>query len=628
MAIKLNESYTQFNPSRGSISSWFGSWYYPIGRTGKFFAKFLSGRKEPPSLDVQDSTGSVPKIVPPEPHPLAGDTVIRNSSLGFVSPLNKASQTVPLTQEEVERKRRYQEFEDMDDYPEVGAAFDIYADDSTQTNLDGSRWQIDSDNDLIKEECLNLLDSINMEQFIWDITRNTVKYGDCFIELVVDIENIKRGIQKIKILDPNYIYRIENEYGHLTDFLQEIPLKSDWSVFGKNTADMQQKTIIPLDKNQIVHFRLFSSDPTYYPYGKSVAAAARAVYKSLKMMEDAMLIYRLTRAPERRIFYIDTGNLPSSKAEHYIEQQKNRFKKEKYFNRNTGEIDARFNPLSQDEDFFVAVNGKSSGTKIDTLKGADNLGEVDDVKYFRDKLLATLKIPKDYIVEKDQSPERKANLSQLDVKFARVILRIQQCIQVGLETILKRHLLIKGFPPLSVSKLKLRLPEPSDMSAKRQLDIDEQKARVVQAVKGLNIFPIEYIYKTYYQMNDTEIEDIKDGLEEQSKDPILGAIAAGMPPGSPMGMPGAPGMGGAPPMGGGLPPPPMGGEPPPMDNPAGAGPGPKEAGGQEPKENKPPTQQEEIDYVELKKLMLTEGLSEEAIKIVEELSLDRELNKN
>ena len=605
MVIKLNEGYTQFNPSRGSISSWFGSWYYPIGRTGKFFARFLSNRKNPVE-DIEDTTKDV-QIVPPEPHPLAGDTLLRHKNLGSISPF-RATDAIPINEDELERKRRYQEFEDMDDYPEIGAAFDIYADDSTQTNLDGTSWAVESDEDLIKQEVMQFFEDISLRTFIWDIVRNTVKFGDCFIELVVDINDIKKGIQKIKILDPNYIYRIENEYGVLTDFLQEIPLRADWNVFGKIGSKMEQKVIVPLDKNQIVHFRMFTSDPTYYPYGKSIAAAARSIYKSLKMMEDAMLIYRLARAPERRIFYIDIGNLPSSKAEHYIEQQKNKFKKEKYFNRNTGEIDARFNPISQDEDFFVAVNGKGSGTKIDTLKGAENLGEVDDVKYFRDKLLATLKIPKDYIVEKDQSPERKANLSQLDVKFARVILRVQEAIQIGLETIVKRHLLIKGFPPLSVSKLKIKLPEPSDMSAKRQLDIDEQKARVVGAVKMLNIFPIEYIYKEYYQLNDQEIDDIKSKLEEQTADPILGAIAAGMPPGTPMGMPGDPMAGGA-----GMPP--------------GAGPGPMEAGGQEGAENVPPTQAESINYNELKKIMLEEGLSEEAIKIVEELSLERELNK-
>ena len=225
MATKLDESagYTQFNPGRGSISSWFGSWYYPVGRTGKFFAKFLSGRKDP----LASAPGlSQVSITDPLPHPLQGDTLLRTTPLGVVSP-SKLTQMVPINEEEIERKRRYQEFEDMGDYPEVGAAFDIYADDCTQDNLDGTKWQIDTEDQLMKDEVLSLFEELNLRAFIWDITRNTVKYGDCFVEIVVDIDNIKRGVQKIKILDPNYIYRIENQYGVLTDFLQEIPLQQD-----------------------------------------------------------------------------------------------------------------------------------------------------------------------------------------------------------------------------------------------------------------------------------------------------------------------------------------------------------------------------------------------------------------
>ena len=593
MVDKLNENnfgMTQFSPSRTGISSWFGSWYYPIGRGGKFFAKLFSNRTNPTTQPTQNVS-----LQPPTPHPLQGDTIVRNQILGSISP-NKPYM-VPMTEEELERKRRYQEFEDMDSYPEIAAAFDIYADDSTQYNLDGTRWEIDSKDQAIKEEITQLFEDLNLKNIIWDIVRNTVKYGDCFAELVVDINNIGKGIQKVKILDPNFLYRVENEHGILTDFIQELIYSTNGnnSNFSMGAAD---KLTIPLDKNQIIHFRLFSSDPDYYPYGKSIAAAARRVYKSLKMMEDAMLIYRLARSPERRVFYVDTGNLPSSKAEHYLELQKNKFKKERYFNRQTGEIDARFNPMSQDEDFFVSVNGKSSGTKIETLPGAENLGEVDDVKYFRDKLLACLKIPKDYIVEKDQSPERKANLSQLDVKFARVILRVQQMVQIGLEAIAKRHLIIKGFQSLPVSRLKIKLPEPSDMSSKRQLDIDEQKARVVQAVKGLGIFPMKYIFKNYYQMNDLEILELMQEMEKQQLDPLMNQMAMG------------PGMGMDPMMGG-------------------AGPGDMEAGGQESAENIPPTQiPEETDYANLTKLMISEGLSEEAIRIVKDLGLERKINKN
>tara|TARA_R110000765_G_scaffold388652_1_gene480991 strand:- start:1382 stop:2308 length:927 start_codon:yes stop_codon:yes gene_type:complete len=270
------------------------------------------------------------------------------------------------------------------------------------------------------------------------------------------------------------------------------------------------------------------------------------------MMEDAMMIYRLSRAPERRIFYVDTGNLPTSKAEMFIERLKDKFKKEKFYNSPKGTIDARFNPMSMDEDFFVPTkNGR--GTKIDTLPGATNLGEIEDVRYYRDKLLAALKVPKDYIVEKDKSPERKANLSQLDVKFARTIQRIQVDIEAGLESLAKRHLQLRGFPASLIKKLKIALPEPSDMSAKRKLDIDEQKTRVIQAVQGLGLFSKESIYREFYDMTEQEIRVMQSEIEEDQKKDMEQQ----------------------------------------QEQAEGAGPGPGEAGGQESAENVPPTANEE-----------------------------------
>ena len=321
---------------------------------------------------------------------------------------------------------------------------------------------------------------------------------------------------------------------------------------------------IDLDKHQIVHFRLHTSDPVFYPYGKSIAAMCHRTFRSLRMMEEAMMIYRLSRAPERRIFYVDTGNLPTSKAEMFIERLKHKFKKERFYNSSRDTVDARFNPMTMDEDYYVPTkNGK--GTKIDTLPGAQNLGEIEDVKYYRDKLLAALKIPKDYIVEKDQSPERKANLSQLDVKFARTIQRIQIDIETGLENVAKRHLQLKGYPASLIQKLRIKLPEPSDMSAKRKLDIDEQKVRVVQAVQGLQLFPKETIYKEFYDMTEEEIRRTMELMEkEQQKAAEMQAQqqAAAAPPGAPQG----------------------------------AGPGYGEAGGQEGAENVPPTANENKEY--------------------------------
>lgn len=594
---KLDEGYTEFS----SPQSGFSSFLRPIGKIGKFFSKFFTRQGQQEFIRNDHPLGLTVKDVPP--HPLSGDTVQKKDIIKTSYLTYNSGGTPTLPESEYDRKRRYQEFENMDEYPEIGAAFDIYADDCTQQNIDGSKLQVITESSMIREEVENLFDIIELEKFIWDIARNTTKYGDCFIELVVDLNQVKMGIQRIKILDPNYIYRLEDEFGRTTGFFQEVPVSDDWTSKGAVGNKLDRTHIIPLDKGQIVHFKLHTSDPMYYPYGKSIAALARNIYRNLKLMEDAMLIYRLSRAPERRIFYIDTGNLPASKAEEYIKRQQNEFKKQKAYDRGSNTVAANHVPMAVDEDFFISVNGKGSGTKIETLPGAQNLGDVDDVKYFRDKLLASLKVPKDYIVEKDQSPERKANLSQLDVKFARVVGRIQKSIEIGLETIAKRHLLIKGYPFMQVHKLKIKLPEPSDLSAKRMLDLDEQKARVVQAVKGLGIFPQEKIYKDYYQMNDNDIEKIKQQLKKEMKDPVFSMM-------SQMGMGG--GMGGGMGAPGGMPG---------MDQP-----GYNDAGGPgtEGAENETPTQNQNEDFlVNLEKLMINENISREAVEIIRDLRLNK-----
>ena len=538
----IEEGYTEF--AEGGEAGQ-GPYYYPTGVFGRFFAKFFATKAVP--VLAKDKTG--------EQAGYDGDVIISQDTLKPENPHSPSIlKTAPsLPQIENVRRARYADYEVMDEYPELGTAFDMYADDCTQLGFKNEHWTIESKNDMVVDELKNMFKTIDLSRFIWDISRNTVKYGDCFIELVVDLDNPGAGIQRLKVLDPRFILRVENEYGYLTDFLQEIPKKGNSynSMFGGHESPQY----IKLDRHQIVHFRLHTSNSAFYPYGKSIAALCHRTFRSLKLMEDAMLIYRLSRAPERRIFYIDVGNLPSSRSEMYIERLKEKFKKEKFYDTRTDTVDARYNPMSADEDFFVPMKG-GSGTKIETLPGAQNLGEVEDVSYFRDKLLTALKIPKDYFVEKDGSGERKANLAQLDVKFARTILRVQQSIQLGIEAIAKRHLQLKGFPEFLVSDVKIKLPEPSDMFAKRKLDIDEQKTRVVAAVQQLGLLPKDTIYKEYFNYSENEIEEIKAKLEKEAQEATAQAPEQGQGPTSQ--------------------------------------PGPGEAGGQEGAENVPPTANEGV----------------------------------
>jgi len=572
------------------------TWYTATGRAARWFSKFFATKSQPFVVDEFEEDNPQKKDLPP--HPQAGDAVVNADVLTPAGGPTRGGHAGPqMTELEIERRSRYQEYENMDDYPEVAAAFDVYADDSTQATTQGDLWIIDADDDMVRDEVEKLFETIDLEEYYWDIIRNTVKYGDLFTESIVDHNNPKGGIQRIKILNPNYIFRVENEYGYLTDFLQEIPRKNDWGSYGLNSHAMTGREFIVLDRNQITHFRLHTSDPAFYPYGKSVAADARQIFRSLKLMEDAMLIYRLTRAPERRIFYIDVGNLPTSKAESYIESIKQKFKKEKFYDTSRQQIDERYNPLSSDEDFFFPMR-KGTDTKVETLPGAQNLGEVDDVKYFRDKLLAILKVPKDFIVEKDKSPERKANLSQLDVKFAKVITRVQRCVALGFTSIAKRHLQIKGFPTKSINRLKVKLPSPSDMFEKRRLDLQEKKAGVVASVLALNLFSKETIYKDYYEMSDKEIEEEKKKVEEDMakemenammQDPMMGGGGMGMGAG-PVVDDSEPQMG---------------------------APAPYAPGGVEPQENKPPTTEEILNRV-IKKMIL-EGKEKSKVRSLTKL---------
>jgi hypothetical protein len=511
------------------------------GRFAAFFQKFFGGSR---------------RGRPPGVPPLAGDTQSAAAEVpeDYAGGFGKTNGGHALPRVETQRRSRYQDYERMDKEAEVGAALDIYSDDATQENTRQELFELNSDNEVLKREVDRFIQQCRLDKHIWDIVRNVAKYGDCFVENVVDLNNTERGIMRLKVLNPNYIFRVEDKYGYLKEFLQEIPSRRSATDASQTfMPDKKKKNIVRLNKDQIVHFRRMTSDADYYPYGKGILAYAVRIFKSLMMMEDAMLIYRIQRAPERRAFYLETGNLPQSKVEAFVERIKAKFKKQPMWNAGTNSIDYQYNPLTVEEDFFIPIrNGQ--GTKIDVLPGAQNLGETDDVKYFRDKLLAALKVPKDFIVEKDKSPERKANLSQLDVKFAKAVQRLQRDVELGLNVLLKRHLTLVGMPKSLIESVDIKLTSPSDMFEKRRLEVDEQKVRIVQAVKGLMLFDDEYLYKEYFNMTDAQVEDMKERVKKQNEEQAQ--------------MGGAPGAGGAP-----VPPGPEGAPPPPPEGEEAAGEG-------------------------------------------------------
>ena len=213
---ELNESgYTTFGGSQTRA----GSYYTPTGPIGRFFAKFFATKAQRAAVRAIDKG----QVLPQHGDTVVSTEVIKDSKIDDGPAIGGVQRNPILPQLELNRRRRYKEYEEMDEYPEIGAAFDIYADDSTQKGTRAERWTVKSDSDLVVDEVNRLFEQINMHRFLWDIIRNAVKYGDCFTELILDINKPREGIKKIKILNPNWILRVENEFGYLKKFLQEIP---------------------------------------------------------------------------------------------------------------------------------------------------------------------------------------------------------------------------------------------------------------------------------------------------------------------------------------------------------------------------------------------------------------------
>lgn len=493
------ESYTEF------------SIHQPQGVNNNAFTNFW--RKFTATIFRRQDQNPFVSLNAKEVHPLRGDVATTDDpTYPAAGDLHRHGISLPIIEQN--RRRRYRDYEDMDSYPELAVALDMYADDATLKDKDGHILHVKSSYPALKDEIEKFFKKIRLDRSIWDIVRNTAKYGDNFLENIAYPDKPKLGIRRIKILNPNFIFRKEDEYGILRHFEQQIPDRSTYYM-----SNLSKRTSLPLDKNQIVHFRIRTADSNFIPYGKSIMAAGARLFKQLRLMEDAMFIYRITRAPERRIFYLDIANLPPHKAEVFIEKMKQKFQKEKYFDTNRQEINERFNPMGANEDIFLPLR-PGSQTKIDTLKGAENLGEVDDVKYFRDKILTLMKIPPDYLSHSTENggASNQGTLREKDVKYGRAVKRLQEQVMYGLETLVKRHLTLRGFPNIYLNAFTLYFNDPCAAEENQRLDMHEKKARVLQAYIGLDMVPKDWLFKEFFGLEDHEIVEMNKMMDKQREE--------------------------------------------------------------------------------------------------------------
>jgi hypothetical protein len=416
-----------------------------------------------------------------------------------------------------------------------------------QKDDDGNSFKVFCSNEKIKKEVEFVLlhrQMLNLNRKSWIWFKNMVVFGDWFVELIINPDNPKEGIYKTVPLPPETMFRIETIKGRLLEY-QQSKEGPDYQAIIKGPVsqqtdqDLQQTTAIRFAPNQIVHFKIGDDRKTFYPYGQSLIEPARGPAHSLRLMEDAMVIYRLTRAPERRVFYIDVGQLPPFKAEAFVERIKDQFRKRKIFNNKTAggasAVEERWQPPAQDEDLWMPTR-PNSNSRIETLPGAQNLGEIDDAKYFRDKLFVSLNFPKNYFASEDVAITR-ISLSAQDVKFARLIERLQSSFEDGILEIAEKHLMLRGWPEEEYSDLKIKMTPPSDWRELSRSEVVTARYSNASTLKGSLLYSDYDILTKILKINDEEakemiarikiqkLEDLK--LQIMSQNPQL--LGVGIP---------------------------------------------------------------------------------------------------
>ena len=358
------------------------------------------------------------------------------------------------------------DYESMEYTPEISAALDIYAEESTTTNEDGFILQIYSESKRIKGVLADLFNNaldINTNLPMW--TRNTCKYGDNFVYLKLDPEKGIVGVQQLPTIE---IERHEvGASGKIsTDVKQEVDKDKKALNFTWKNKNMEFQSW------EIAHFRLLGDDRKL-PYGTSMLEKARRIWKQLLLSEDAMLIYRTSRAPERRMFKVFVGNMNDDDVEAYVQRVANKFKREQVVDNKTGNVDMRFNQMAVDQDYFIPVRDPAAPDPITTLPGATNLSEIADIEYIQKKLLTALRVPKAFLGFEEVVGDGK-NLALQDIRFARTINRIQKSMIAELNKIAIVHLFLLGFED-ELSNFTIGLTNPSTQADLLKIDVWKEK---------------------------------------------------------------------------------------------------------------------------------------------------------
>jgi hypothetical protein len=402
------------------------------------------------------------------------------------------------------RLASYYDYESMEYTPEISAALDIYAEESTTPDQNGNILQIYSESQRIKSVLhdlfVNALD-VNTNLPMW--IRNVCKYGDNFVYLKLDSEKGVKGCLQLPNIEIERVEKgmkgksqIDNKTG------EQKALRFNW----KNKE-------LEFNTWEIAHFRLLGDDRKL-PYGTSMLEKARRIWKQLLLSEDAMLIYRTSRAPERRVFKVFVGNMDDKDVEAYVQRVANKFKRDQVVDKNSGNVDLRFNQMAVDQDYFIPVRDPAQASPIETLPGATNLSEIADIEYIQKKLLTALRVPKAFLGFEEVVGDGK-NLSLQDIRFARTINRIQKCIIAELNKVAIIHLFLQGFED-ELDNFQLTLTNPSKQADLLGIDVFKEKVALYKeaTTKVDGIAPVSQSWAKKHILGFSD-EEIRLDIQQQ-----------------------------------------------------------------------------------------------------------------
>jgi hypothetical protein len=411
----------------------------------------------------------------------------------------------------------YSDYDTMDYDAIVSSALDIISDECTLKNDMGEILQIRSSNEDIQKILYNLFyDVLNIEFNLWSWIRQMNKYGDFFLKLEIAE---KFGVYNVIPYTAYHIQRQENydpEHPNAVRFKYspEGFYSGGSGYYGvPNTFEKDQNTIY-FDNYEMAHFRLIT-DVNYLPYGRSYLEPARRLFKQYILMEDAMLINRISRSPDRRIFYINVGSIPPAEVENFMQKTISTLKRTPLIDHETGQYNLKYNMQNLLEDFYIPVRGNDTVTKIDTAQGLQFDG-ITDVTYLRDKLFAALKVPKAFMgYEKDLTG--KATLAAEDIRFARTIDRIQRIALSELYKIALVHLYSQGYNGDELTNFELDLTTPSIIYDQEKIALLTQKVDLAQKIMETKLLPTDWIYDNIFHLSEDQYEEYRDLIIEDQK---------------------------------------------------------------------------------------------------------------